>query len=241
MGAAKGYNLTLINVRIPIPNGMLDNTLRRFKDSLFRYLAAQVPSSFCPNYITLFAFVMGLASCLAASLPHRWAALSFWTLNRTLDCLDGAFARRWGKSTELGGFLDLLGDFTVYSLIPVSVVLGRGRVDEHGCEWMAVAVLEASFHLNNFILFYVAAVAAKVGEVEVGRKQESLTSVVMRPALVEGFEAGAFFTLMIIFPDWVTAISWIMSAAVGLGIIQRVMWVVPVLGQLDLVQKEEAK
>jgi phosphatidylglycerophosphate synthase len=169
------------------------------------------------------------------------AALSFWTLNRILDCLDGAFARRWEKSTELGGFLDLLGDFTVYSLIPVFVVLGRGKVEEHGWEWMAVAVLEASFHLNNFILFYVAAVAAKVGEADAGRKQASLTSVVMHPALVEGFEAGAFFTLMIVFPGWVTPVSWIMSAAVGVGIIQRVMWVAPVLGQLDLVQRKEAK
>lgn len=62
---------------------------------------------------------------------------------------------------------------------------------------MAVAVLEASFHLNNFILFYVAAMTAKIKKVEVGRKQASLTSVVMRPALVEGFEARAFFTLMI--------------------------------------------
>ncbi|KAI4273163.1 MAG: hypothetical protein LQ337_004835, partial [Flavoplaca oasis] len=37
--------------------------------------------------------------------------LLFWILNRALDCLDGALARHRGTASELGGFLDLLGDF----------------------------------------------------------------------------------------------------------------------------------
>ena len=219
---------------------MLDNGLRQFKDSLFYPIAAHLPSSLSPNHITLLAFLIGLASCLAAALSHFWMALAFWSLNRALDCLDGAFARRQGKSSELGGFLDLLGDFIVYSLIPVSVTLGRGRVEVQALEWMAVAVLEASFHINNFILFYIAAVAAKKdgdhgdGRAGVGRKRVLLTSVMMRPALVEGFEAGAFFTAMIIFPEWMTVLSWVMSAAVGVGIMQRIIWVVPVLLELDV-------
>jgi hypothetical protein len=58
---------------------------------------------------------------------------------------------------------------------------------------MALTLLEASFHVNNFVLFYSAAVAAN-------RKDIELTSVTMRPALIEGFESGLIFTPMLVWP-----------------------------------------
>lgn len=86
-------------------------------------------------------------------------------------------------------------------------------------------MVEASFHVNNFVLFYVAAVAAKRGEKE-------LTSVTMRPALIEGFESGVIFTAMLVWPEWITWLCWGMSAAVAVGVGQRVTYLVPVLRRL---------
>lgn len=219
---------------------MLDASLRRWKDSLFWALAGRLPSSLTPTHVTIIAFLAGLASCLAAAVDRKQASLVFWALNRLLDGLDGTLARVRGLSTQLGGFLDLVADFTVYSLIPLSVVQGRGPITEHAPAWMAVAFLEATFHLNNFILFYVAAVEAKSGR-DVAQETARLTSVLMKPALVEGLEAGLFFTFMILFPQWIGILSWVMSAAVGVGIVQRLVWVIPALEQLDSALKKDRK
>ncbi len=91
---------------------------------------------------------------------------------------------------------------------------------------MALALLEASFHVNNFALFYSAAVAAE-------RKDEELTSITMRPALVEGFESGVLFTGMLVKPEWVNMWMVAMGMCVGVGIGQRVWATAEVLGRKD--------
>ena len=46
-------------------------------------------------------------------------------LNRILDGFDGMYARKTGRTTEFGGYLDIIVDFTIYGLIPVAIVAGR--------------------------------------------------------------------------------------------------------------------
>ncbi|KAI9815247.1 MAG: hypothetical protein M1827_002727 [Pycnora praestabilis] len=210
---------------------MFDGPLRAYKDPIFAPLARQLPPYISPNHITSLAFISGVTCCFAASQGQIWASVLLWALNRSLDCLDGALARQRGSTSELGGFLDLLGDFIVYSLIPISVLIGR----ESASDWQAVAILEASFHINNFVLFYVAAVAGKINTQtrSEARRNRALTSIAMKPALIEGFESGVLFTAMLIWPGWTCWISWVMSFAVGFGIAQRVIWVIPVLDELD--------
>jgi phosphatidylglycerophosphate synthase len=93
-------------------------------------------------------------------------------------------ARSRNAATDLGGFLDLLSDFIVYSLLPIAICFGQ---DFSFVDWMALALLEASLHVNNFVLFYSAAVATN-------RKDTELASVTMHPVLIEGFESGLTFS-----------------------------------------------
>jgi len=206
---------------------MFDIALRQVKDRVTAPLCYCVPRSVSPLHITAIAFISGLLACLTAtdvSLGH-WP-LFFWCMNRALDGLDGAVARHRQIVTELGGFLDLLGDFVVYSLLPIAVTLGQELELLIDVNWLSVAMLEASFHINNFVLFYVSAVAAK-------REEKELTSVTMRPALIEGFESGLLFTAMLVWPQYINFWCWTMSAAVGIGICQRVLWVVQALQKVD--------
>ncbi|MCJ1244376.1 hypothetical protein MMC30_001574 [Trapelia coarctata] len=205
---------------------MFDIALRRLKDEVAAPMCQSIPSNVSPGHLTLIAFLAGLAACFAGAVSNDWVyPVSLWLLNRLLDCLDGSLARARGTVTELGGFLDLLSDFITYSLLPISVAFGQERSGVEP-DWRAIAVLEASFHINNFVLFYIAAVASK-------RTTGELTSVTMWPALVEGFESGVLFTAMLIWPDWVAFISWVMAAAVFLGTAQRVVGLIPVLRRLD--------
>ena len=206
---------------------MFDIRLRELKDQMMDPLCEFIPDTISPGLLTFFSFLSGLTSCYAiASSDNRFYPIFFWFLNRFLDCLDGSVARYRGVATELGGFLDLLSDFIIYSLIPISVALGQDRQRAITVDWRAIAFLEASFHINNFVLFYVAAVASK-------RAANELTSVSMKPALVEGFESALFFTNMLFWPEGISLQSWVMTGAVCFGIVQRIVRLVPSLQLLD--------
>ena len=204
---------------------MFDIQLRSLKDRVFDPCCRIVPPSITPLQVTAAAFICGLISCYSASHNLKVSSLAFWCLNRMLDCLDGALARHRKKASDLGGFLDLLGDFVVYSLLPIAIAAGQTGSSRL---WAAVAVLEATFHVNNFILFYVAAVSEKNQRMK-GAKTQELTTVMMRPALIEGAESALLFTTMLVFPNYLEGLCWLMAGLVTVGIVQRTAWVTAAL------------
>ncbi|KAF2678475.1 CDP-alcohol phosphatidyltransferase family protein [Lentithecium fluviatile CBS 122367] len=206
---------------------MLDIQLRPLKDRLFDSITPVVPLSITPLHITLLAFVCGVQSCICAASSQAALSLGLWVLNRAFDCLDGAVARHRRQASDLGGFLDLLGDFIVYSAIPIACALSS---DNSGPSlWLSVAVLEASFHVNNFVLFYVAAIVEKRKALGGENNVKELTSLAMRPALIEGAESAVFFTAMLAWPQYLAQISWCMAFLVCVGIIQRNVWLAKAL------------
>jgi phosphatidylglycerophosphate synthase len=211
---------------------MLDIQLRPIKDALFDSVTPLVPSACSPLAITSLAFFSGVVSCIYATSDNILLSTTFWVLNRALDCLDGAVARKRNQSSDLGGFFDLLGDFIVYSAIPISCALAQHEGPNGKSTWLSVAILEASFHVNNFVLFYIGAILEKrkgSGNDHASRIKE-LTSVAMRPALIEGTESAAFFTAMLVYPQYLQHLSWMMALLVCLGIAQRTKWLVDALG-----------
>lgn len=212
---------------------MLDITLRPLKDAIFNPLCHTIPPSITPLHVTTAAFLTGLASCSAAARASPSAAVTLWLVNRGLDCLDGALARHRGQASDLGGFLDLLGDFLIYGLIPIACGYPAlsGRPHESVGLALSLAFAVHSFFINNFVLFFVAAVLEK--RKAAGRDEsevEGLTSVAMRPALIEGAESGFIFTVMLAVPRYTEALCWLMTLLVFFGTGQRVFWVVPALG-----------
>ena len=206
---------------------MFDLQLRPVKDEIFHPICNRVPNFISPLHITLLGFCCGLACCYTAVYGHVFRSFIFWVLNRALDCLDGGVARKRNVTSQLGGFLDLLSDFIVYSLIPIAIAFGPyGQYRA----WPAVALLEASFHINNFVLFYVAAVIE--GADKESKATKELTSLSMTPALVEGFESGLLFTVMLLLPQRIEMLSWAMASLVAIGTGQRVLWVVVALGKM---------
>lgn len=201
---------------------MLDIQLRPLKDRLFDAVTPLVPLKVSPLHITLLAFLCGMQACYFAAMNRPASSVAFWVLNRAFDCLDGAVARHRNQASDLGGFLDLLGDFIVYSAIPIACALpsqtpGRSL-------WLPVAALEATFHVNNFVLFFAAAVIEKTKASGKQQKSKELTSLAMRPALVEGTESALFFTVMLACPRHLALLSWCMSALVTVGVAQRAVW-----------------
>lgn len=196
----------------------LDGVLRAPKDTILLPIASACPVS--PNAVTLFAFALGMSSCIATAYTCTRVALILWAMNRFTDGLDGAVARVKGQATDFGGYLDIVCDFTVYASLPVARMIGL-RADTR--LWVWVAVLEGVFFVNAASLFCLSAILEKRALGANARGE--MTSVSMVEALVGGTESIVLFTTMLIAPiSWQMSILVIFTTLVGVTIVQRLWW-----------------
>jgi phosphatidylglycerophosphate synthase len=198
---------------------MLDSTLRSIKDRLARPLAVSLARWAPPMALTALSLVAGVASGAAAAGGVVWASLVLWWLSRLADGLDGPVARARNESSELGGYLDILGDTVVYAAIPLGVAVG---VDDRSV-WIATAVLIATFYVNAVSWLFLAAVIEKRGA-GAGTSSSGPTTIVMPAGLIEGTETIVLFSILLVFPD--RAVLWcaLMAALVTVTVLQRVRW-----------------
>ncbi|HFK4116425.1 TPA: CDP-alcohol phosphatidyltransferase family protein, partial [Klebsiella aerogenes] len=97
---------------------MLDSRLHpRLKPVLNAIAGVLDRPGISPDGLTLFGFAIGVLALPFLALGWYGAALVAIVLNRLLDGLDGALARRRGL-TDAGGFLDISLDFLFYALVP---------------------------------------------------------------------------------------------------------------------------
>ena len=97
-----------------------------------------------PTALTGVGLLAGLAAAALAAAGLPLAALALWLLNRLLDGLDGELARAFGRQSDLGGYLDILADFTVYALIP----LGLAFADGSPMTYLTLGVMLSVFYVN---------------------------------------------------------------------------------------------
>ncbi|KAA8645262.1 CDP-alcohol phosphatidyltransferase family protein [Aspergillus tanneri] len=214
---------------------MFDFRLRLVKEQVLGPLCRFIPKVIEPIHLTLLAFCFGIASCYIVAFHHYSGhGIWMWLLNRFLDGLDGSLARSRRIASRAGGFVDLLCDFSVYSLIPISVA--QGASSDRPVDWRAIAFLEAAFHINNFVLMYAATV-----EENMPNSSDDLTSFTMRPALVEGVESAIWFTAMLAFPYYIEMLCWTMSLAVLVGVAQRTAYILAVSHKFDGTRRNGCK
>lgn len=95
----------------------------------------------------------------AGLLARQWYAWGFlgWFLNRLFDGLDGSLAREQDAASDFGGYLDIVLDFAVYAAIPLGLALGQPAA----ANFVALALLLASFYVNAASWIYLAALLEK--------------------------------------------------------------------------------
>ncbi len=199
---------------------MLDSAGRPFKDRILGPVAAGIPRFVRPMHITVFSLVPGLAAAALAAGGHWIPGLLFFWMNRLLDGLDGLVARSRNEQTDIGGYVDIMVDFTIYALVPVGVWWGAGGGDRG----LPLAILLAVFYVNGASWMYLSALLEKRGATG------TVTSVPMPTGVVEGTETIIFFTLFFAVPRWWVVLFLLMAGLTFLGIVQRMIWAVRVLG-----------
>jgi len=190
---------------------MLDSRLRSLYAVRIEPVAAALDRrGIAPGAITAAGLAVGVAACVAAALAAWTAALVLWLLNRGLDGLDGAVARRRGP-TDLGGMLDFLADFVVYGgfVVGVAIAIPGARI--------ACTVLLAAYLLNNVALLSFAALVEK-RRLPYGDER----SLRFTAGLTEGTETIVAYAAICVVPAHAATIVWVFAGMVLFTVGQRV-------------------
>ena len=196
---------------------MFDHLLRGLKDRLLMPLAMLL-RGVSPNLLSVVALAFGLGAAAAAARGAWGVGLALWIVNRVTDGLDGTVARAANRQTDFGGYLDILLDFVVYAAIP----LGFAIHSADRLVLLGAVALEGSFFVNACSWMYLSAVLEK--RASGARVTGELTTVTMPPALVAGFETVVFFALFYLFPTRLPTLFALMTALVGVNVVQRLLW-----------------
>lgn len=191
---------------------MLDTAARRLTGPMLDRAAKPIAAvGVSPTAITVGGWVAGVGGCFAVTRGAWGLALVLWLLNRVLDGLDGAVARQVGP-TDLGGFLDILADFSIYSgfVLAIAIEIPGARL---GC----VALLVA-YYMSGAAFLALSSILERLN-LKQHRDARSLRFV---GGLAEGTETVIAYALITIMPQHAVLIVWIFTAAVALTALQRV-------------------
>lgn len=129
---------------------MLDRHLHpRIKPLLHQCVRVLDKPGITPDGLTLVGFAIGVLALPFLALGWYLAALVAILLNRLLDGLDGALARRRGL-TDAGGFLDISLDFLFYALVPFGFILAAPEQKRPGRRLAAVCVYRHGQQFSRF-------------------------------------------------------------------------------------------
>ena len=172
---------------------MFDAQLRPLIDRLLNPIGrGLVALGMTANQVTMIGAAFGLiaAGCVAAGLFYP--ALWFVIANRVIDGLDGAVARA-SRSSDFGGYLDIVSDFIFYSAIPMAFAVARPETA------LAAAFLIFSFigTATSFLGFAILAEKYHVTTQSRGKK-----AFYYLGGLTEGTETILLFLAMLVWPDY---------------------------------------
>jgi phosphatidylglycerophosphate synthase len=171
---------------------MLDRYMRPVIDPPLKWAAALlVKTPLTPNALTLIGMVCGLGAAASVVQDQHGLCLVLIALSRMADGLDGPLARALGRSTDFGGYLDILCDFVFYASIPLAFALALPSNS------LAAATLLASFLLTGVSHLAFAIHAEKRG---METKAQGQKSFFFADGLAEGTETIAVFAAMCVLP-----------------------------------------
>jgi phosphatidylglycerophosphate synthase len=172
---------------------VFDARLRRVIDPpLGRVGASLARAGVSADAVTLGGFLLGLAAMALIAAESYLLGLACLLLNRLGDGLDGAVARHAGGPSDLGGFLDILADFIVYSGIVFAFALADPAANA-----LAAAFLIFSFVGTGGSFLAFAVMAAKRGLSTDARGRKSLYYL---GGLTEGTETVLVLVAFCLFP-----------------------------------------
>ena len=193
---------------------MLDRFVRRCIDPPLNWAGRIVAGAgVSANAVTLGGFAVGLAAIPAIGTGHYLIGLGLLLANRLSDGLDGAVARVRGP-TDLGGYLDIVCDFILYSGWAFAFALADPL---HA---IPAAFLMLSFMGTGASFLAYAIFAAKRGiTTEIGGSK----SLYYLGGLTEGTETILIFMAFCLAPQHFAIMAWAFAAACWVTTVSRIL------------------
>ena len=190
---------------------MIDKETRKLKDVVLIPFAKMIGNTIHPVVITIIGFLIGLAAVASIYLGLFVLGLVLWVLNRIFDGLDGVCARYAHKQTDIGGYLDIVVDFFIYTGIPLAFAFHFNSAPHY----LITMLLLGSFYINAAVWMSASSLYEKYKF----KLKDQQTTFIMPRNIMEGFETIVFFTLFLIFPAHYIFIAAIMTSFMVLSIL----------------------
>ncbi|MGI6317761.1 MAG: CDP-alcohol phosphatidyltransferase family protein [Firmicutes bacterium] len=185
---------------------MLDTHARKYVEPFFKEAAAiLVKIGLSANQVTVLAFVAGTLSGPLFYAGHPVLAVIFLWLSGFLDAVDGSMARMT-KTSPWGTLMDIIFD----RIVEISVILGLAF--RFPASQLPLLLLSCSIILSMTVFLTVGAVSEKSG----------MKSFYYQAGLAERTEGFIFFSLMMLFTDFLTYITLIFFGAIMFTVCQRI-------------------
>ncbi len=166
------------------------------------------------DWATLTGFGFGMLAALLIGLGLPGVAIVPLLINRALDGIDGALARRSG-ATGRGAFLDIALDFLFYAAIPLGFAVAAPPENA-----LAGAVLLAAFLGTGTSFLAFAVIAEKRGLKSTVYPAKSFYYL---GGLTEGTETIACFLAMCIWPQHFPGIAYVYAGLCAVTTVTRLM------------------
>ncbi len=167
--------------------------MRRLIDPHLEALAARLDGGWLrANAVTWLGLLFGLGAIVCIGRGRYLEALLLFALNRFLDGLDGALARRQGI-TDLGGYLDIVLDFIVYGGLAFAFALADPPRNALYAAFLLFAFMGTA---SSFLAFAIMAGKRGLSTERCGPK-----SLYYLGGLAEGTETIIFFLLCLLWPQ----------------------------------------
>lgn len=179
---------------------MLDGVVRRKIDPVLNTAGKVLAGvGITPNSVTVFAWLLGLAAAGSIAMQSYWLGLVFIASSRIADGLDGAVAKAT-KTTDFGGYLDIVLDFFFYGAIPLAFIIAEPAQNA-----IAGAVLIFSFYFNGATFLAYSALAERH---RITTDIRGMKSIYFTTGLAEATETIAVFVIFCLFPAYFPVVAY---------------------------------
>ena len=193
---------------------MFDREIQKYTQKPLQYIAKLFLKFITPNHMTLIGFSFGVVMCLSIIIDQYLIAIIFLFLNRLADGLDGTMARLQ-TPTPLGGYLDIVLDFLIYS----GFVLSFG-VTEQNNTLTSMILLFCYIGTGSTFLAKAAILPSLTNQ---NLNEEIPKSFHYAVGLVEGTETIVFMVLCLLFPNLFIYFSFIFIILCLITIVFRII------------------
>jgi|TARA_B100001939_G_scaffold14095_1_gene12054 phosphatidylglycerophosphate synthase len=193
---------------------MFDRQIQKYTQKPLQYIAKLFLKFISPNHMTLIGFSFGVLMCLSIIIDQYLIAIIFLFLNRLADGLDGTMARLQ-TPTPLGGYLDIVLDFLIYS----GFVLSFG-VTEQNNTLTSMILLFCYIGTGSTFLAKAAILPSLTNQ---NLNEEIPKSFHYAVGLVEGTETIVFMVLCLLFPNLFIYFSFIFIILCLITIVFRII------------------